>query len=152
MASQKPWLAFLLPVVLLRGRPALKRFIAEHAPLDVPALPWRRSVVEFVRAERAGGRRLVLATAADRLVAEGVATHLGIFDEVVATDLGPNLKGERKVEAIRKSLNERDFDYIGDSTSDLPVFAAARRCYLAAPTARLRRAASEVGRVAGEFA
>lgn len=151
LASHKPWLAFLLPLVLLRGRPALKRFVAGHAPLDPSSLPWRESVVEFARGEKTRGRRVVLATAADRLVAEQVASHLGVFDQVVATDLGANLKGVEKVAAIHNRLNTKEFDYVGDSRSDLPVFATARKSYLVAPSDDLRRAAAEVGRVEAEF-
>jgi phosphoserine phosphatase len=107
--------------------------------------------VAFLREQRSLGRQIVLATAAHRLVAEAVAAHLGLFDATVATDSGANLKGARKAKHIRKSLGVNDFDYIGDSVADLPIFRVARVGYLVAPSPSLRQAAQRVGRIAQEF-
>lgn len=118
----------------------LKRFVAARLVPDPAGLPWREDVVGFLRDERARGRRLCLVTAADRLVAESVATFLGLFDVVIATELGNNLKGLRKVDAICKILSNKEFDYVGDSMADVPVFRAARHSYLVAPGSSLRKA------------
>lgn len=151
LARRKPWLVVALPFVLLRGRPALKAFIAgRHVP-DPRALPWRKEVLDFVRSEHARGRQVVLATAAHRLVAEAVGRHLGLFDAVVATEGDTNAKGSGKAAMICKSLGRNDFDYIGDGTADLAVFQVARRIYLVAPSDSLRRAATRIATVAGEF-
>jgi len=48
-------------------------------------------------------------------------------------------------------LQCKDFDYIGDSQADLPVFKAARIGYLVAPSRSLSTAARSVGRIAREF-
>jgi phosphoserine phosphatase len=151
LARRSPWTLLALPFVLLRGRPALKAFIARRYVPDPTGLVWRTEVLAFLREEKSRGRRLVLATAAHRLIGEAVFTHLGFFDSLVATDAGDNLKGSRKTDHIRKSLNCNEFDYIGDSTADLPVFKAARIGYLVAPSASLSAAAKSVGRIAREF-
>lgn len=150
-ARTRPWLLAALPFVLLAGRPALKRFLARRVVPAPATLPWRPGVVDFVRAERRRGRRVLLVTAADRLLAEQVASHLAVFDLVIATDGGPNLKGRRKVEAIRKSLSDSRFDYIGDSMADLPVFRAARRSYLVGASPSLRLAAASAATVVRAF-
>ena len=151
LARRSPWILLALPFVLLRGRPALKAFVASRFVPDPSSLVWRSEVLAFLREEKARGRRIVLTTAAHRLIGEAVFTHLGIFDALVSTDSGDNVKGALKTAHIRKSLDCNDFDYIGDSAADLPVFEAARSCYLVAPSPALRAAAAQVGRIAREF-
>lgn len=151
LARRSPWVLLVLPFVLLKGRPALKAFVASRYVPDPASFVWRTEVLDFLREEKSRGRRLVLATAAHRLIGEAVFRHLGIFDELVATDSSENLKGGMKTAQIRKSLECNDFDYIGDSAADIPIFGAARVCYLVAPSPSLRAAAGQVGRIGREF-
>ena len=105
----------------------------------------------FLRAERQRDRRLILATAADYRVAALAADHLKIFDAVIATEGGMNRRGTAKLVAIRKLLNDNEFDYIGDSSADLPLFLAARKVYLVAPNRALLRRVSQLRAVDGVF-
>lgn len=128
---------------LLRGRAHLKARLAEGGPIDVRTLPYHEALVERLREEARQGRRLVLATASHRSLAEAVASHLGIFDAVIASDGERNLKGRAKLEAIREIVGKAPFDYAGNGRDDLPVWAEARRALLvgASPAveARARR-------------
>ena len=151
LARRAPWTLLALPFLILRGRAALKDYVARRYVPDPATLSWRPEVLAFVRDERARGRRIILATAAHRSIADAVAAHLGLFDGVVATDAETNVKGKRKATEIRKSLGNNEFDYIGDSAADLPVFEAARVTYLVEPSASVSRSARLVGRVAREF-
>jgi phosphoserine phosphatase len=151
LALRAPWTLLALPFVLLRGRPALKEFVARRHVPDPAGLTWRTEVLAFLREERSRGRRIVLATAAHRMIADAVAKHLGLFDGVVATEAGTNVKGKNKADQICKSLGSNDFDYIGDSRADLSVFRVARMGYLVAPSRSLSEAARQVGRIAREF-
>lgn len=151
LARRAPWTLLAFPVLLFRGRAVLKDYIARHYVPDPATMVWRPEVLAFLRDQRARGRRIILATAAHRLIAEAVVSYLGLFDGVVATDAGTNVKGKHKAAQILKSLGSNEFDYIGDSAADLPVFQAARVSYLVAPTASLRRSARRIGRIAREF-
>ena len=137
LARTRPWLVPTVPFMVLRGRAGFKEFVSRHVSLDPAGLPYRGDVVEFVRRERATGRRVVLATAATRQVADAVAAHLGLFDLIVASQGGHNAKGDGKVESIRGVLGNSEFDYIGDSLPDVPVFKAARKSYLVCPSPAL---------------
>lgn len=148
---RRPWVLLAVPFVLLRGRPAMKAFVAGKYVPDPARLSWRPEILAFLRDERTRGRRIVLATAANRRIAEAVASYLGLFDAIVATDLGANLKGPNKATQIRKSLACNEFDYMGDSSADLPVFRAARLSYLVDATPSVREAALSQARVAREF-
>src|SRR3954462_7893913 len=83
LLRKRPAHVFLLPVWWMKGRAFLKREVAKRVLPDPSLLPYRAQVVSFVREERARGVKTVLATAADRAIAEGVATYLGIFDEIL---------------------------------------------------------------------
>ncbi|HEX6245805.1 MAG TPA: UbiA family prenyltransferase [Polyangiales bacterium] len=133
---QRPWLTLFLPFWLLRGRAGFKEAVREHVSLDVAALPYREPLVDALRAAKGAGRQLVLATAADSQLAERVAAHVGLFDQVFATEQGKNLKAKHK-EARLTAEFPQGFDYIGDSHADLSVFQAARQGFLVGGTSAL---------------
>jgi phosphoserine phosphatase len=151
LVQTRPWIAPVLPFVVFGGRARFKAFVSDHVTLDPVTLPYRASVVEFVNNERGSRERVVLATAAHRTIAQAVATHLGLFDDVIATDGSHNAKGDGKLASIREHLGDSDFDYVGDSIADVPVFRAARRSYLVRPSAALAAAARDGCRVEAVF-
>ncbi|HXZ48209.1 MAG TPA: UbiA family prenyltransferase [Usitatibacter sp.] len=122
-----PWVLLLVPVWLLGGRARLKRELALRAPIEPAELPYRAELLDWIAAERARGRRVVLATAADEGIAQRIAEHLGAFDEVMASDGRRNLKGDAKAFALVERFGERGFDYVGDGVADGGVRSAARR-------------------------
>ena len=85
-------------------------------------------VLDYIRcAERAKGRRIVLATAANETVAGNGSprTSLGLFDEVIASTATHNLKGQAKAEAlVRRDSAPRGFVYAGDASADLAGLAS----------------------------
>ncbi len=146
------------PVALARvawglrgGRAAFKAAVCDAVALEAETLPYRAPLLDFLKEQKAAGRRLILATAADRRIAEAVAAHLGLFDHVLATDGGRNVKGDAKLAAIRELLGDQPFDYVGDADCDLPICEAAERVYLVEPSRRLERAVMESGRLERVF-
>jgi phosphoserine phosphatase len=152
LARQRPWSLPALPVLALTGRAQFKRFVSDRVTLDAATLPYRPDVLEFVRGEHQAARRIVLATAADRPIADAVAAHLGVFESVIASNGTHNAKGVGKLESIRAHLGNAEFDYIGDSMADMPVFRAARRAYLVCPGPALFQAVRTGCRVEAVFA
>ncbi len=128
---------------LCRGRAFLKARLAEQAKIDPATLPYRADVLEFLRDRKAAGQPLVLATASDRKIAQSIADHLGLFDDVIASDGALNCKGGAKLEAIRSRYPD-GFDYMGDSAADLPLWRNVRHAYLVAPSASVRRRADRI--------
>lgn len=150
-AARKPLDLVMAPCWLLKGKPSLKRRLAERADLDVSSLPYRTEVLEVISARKKEGSRIVLATASDILLARRVADHLGLFDDVLASDGSTNCRGLAKLEAIRRLIGGEPFDYLGDSVADLPVVEAATRVWLVEPRRRLRARAEELKKVEGVF-
>lgn len=129
VAFRRPWVLPSIAMALVGGRAAFKNRIAEAAPIDPTTLPFRTELVAWLRSERAAGRRLVLATAADRGVAERVAGELGLFDEVLASEPGRNLSSRAKAEVLARRFGEGGFVYAGDhARKDWPVFGRAGAC------------------------
>jgi 4-hydroxybenzoate polyprenyltransferase len=114
---------------LLGGRAAFKSNISLRAGFSAEYLPFRQPLVDYLRLERGRGRRIVLATAANRSIAESVAMKLGLFDDVLGSDETRNLKGQKKLDAIRETVGER-FVYAGDSRADTPIWKAAKAAVL----------------------
>ncbi|TZG27834.1 UbiA family prenyltransferase [Sphingomonas montanisoli] len=114
----------------MAGKHALKERLAEATPFDPAALPYHEEVIEWLRAERAKGRPIVLATASHRRLAQAVADHLDLFDTVLATGDGVNLKAEAKRDALVALYGEKGFDYVGNDGADLAVWAVADKAYL----------------------
>jgi 4-hydroxybenzoate polyprenyltransferase/phosphoserine phosphatase len=123
MLASKPWLALQLPLWLASGWAVLKRNICRNSVCDPAILPYDERVLAYVKAQKAQGRMIVLATASVRPLALAVAGHLGCFDEVVATDGDANLSGARKAAALVQRFGR--FAYIGNHRKDLPVWALA---------------------------
>jgi 4-hydroxybenzoate polyprenyltransferase/phosphoserine phosphatase len=112
-------------VLLARGVAAFKVGVAAEVVLDIARLPFNEDLLARLRAERARGRRIYLASAAARRYAEAVADELGLFDGVFASDPGSNLKGAEKARALCAAFGRGGFDYAGNSTADLDVWQAA---------------------------
>ncbi len=143
LLQRDPWRLAQLPLWLWRGRPAFKYEMASRTRLPVEQLPVSTGFLEFLHAERAIGRRLILATGADAKSAAEVARRFGIFDEILSTDREINLTAERKRRRLVDRFGEKGFDYAGNSRADLPVWRAAREAIAVnAPATVLRRARS----------
>lgn len=124
-----------LVCVCLRGRATVKTFLARHAPVDPAMLAYDKTVLALIESARESGRPVILATAAHWRTARRVASHLGLFDHVIASSAHANLKGIAKLEAIHVQLGAEPFDYVGDSVADRPIWMAARIAYTVnAPT------------------
>ena len=134
---RSPWVAVQCLGWLLQGRARLKEELARRATIDVARLPYREPVLQFLREERARGRRIVLTTASWNTLAEAVAKHLGLFDAVMATSAAANLKGEVKAARIVADCGEGCFDYMGDSAADLAVWRRSRHAYVVGDSGRL---------------
>jgi HAD superfamily hydrolase (TIGR01490 family) len=184
---EAPWRLLLLPLLALAGLAALAGLIGRarlkelsHRLLMGRAVPRDRlaaaaeayadrvladnvfpGAVARIAADRAEGRRLVLATASNEFYVVAIARRLG-FDDVVATAsrwdedvlrhrlAGENCYGQAKlllVEAFlkRAGLEGAPIRFYSDHVSDAPLFERATEQVATTPSKRLRRLAAERG-------
>ncbi|WP_241516912.1 UbiA family prenyltransferase [Roseateles puraquae] len=151
LARQSPLSLLSLPLWLARGKAWMKQRIVDHVAPDYASLPYAPELLAWLREQRAGGRQLVLCTASDQRLADGVAGHLGLFDEVIGSDGQTNLSGEAKASRLVARFGERGFDYAGNSSDDLPVWRRAREAVVVAAGSSVAKAARAQGQVAREF-
>jgi 4-hydroxybenzoate polyprenyltransferase/phosphoserine phosphatase len=139
VARHHPASLLSLPRWLLQGKAALKRHLANTVQLDVAHLPYNRKLLQYIEQERATGRPIYLATAADADTANRIAAHLGLFTGVLASDGTLNLAGKNKLAAFQSRFGD-NFSYIGNALPDLPVLQHCQEPMVANPTPALRAA------------
>ncbi|HLD65715.1 MAG TPA: UbiA family prenyltransferase [Pseudomonas sp.] len=132
---------------LAKGKASLKEGLALATHLDVSVLPYDPEVIAFIEAERESGRRVVLATASHHSLAERIALHLNLFDQVLATEGKCNLSAHRKRDLLVEHYGEQGFDYAGNSQDDMPIWASARQAYVVNPESGVERRARAQGNV-----
>ena len=124
------WLMFLLPIWLLRGRAYLKFEAARHGGLDARSLPYDAELVNWLAEQRSRGRTVALVTGATEVVAKQVAEQLGVFSAVIASTETLNLSGHSKLKVLQEHFPDKKFEYIGDSSADLPIWSYLGRAHV----------------------
>lgn len=145
LLARNPLYLFLLPLWLLRGKASLKQAIAARVDLDPALLPYDERVLTLLRETPLRPR--VLCTATNARYADAIAAHLGLFEEVLASDATRNLSGHRKAQALVERFGEDGFDYAGNEAADLDVWAKARRAWVVNASPALAARAAQVAQV-----
>jgi 4-hydroxybenzoate polyprenyltransferase len=146
----QPMLFFVSLTWLFRGKAYFKRRIANIAAPAAETLPYNQPLIDWLRAQKKAGAFLVLATASEVRLANDVAAHLGLFDEVLGTD-GANLASSNKRMALIDRYGDKGFEYIGNSRADLKVWPAARLVHVVNPEFNVLGAARRIGRMGELF-
>jgi len=122
-----PFYALCIPYWLSRGKAVLKLKLANCTGFDPSSLPYNHDLLDWLKLQRAQGRKLILCTASDRSIATTISEHLDIFEEVIASDGIANLAGKHKAEVLVQRFGHAGFDYAGNSRDDFAVWQCARR-------------------------
>ena len=130
LVKEKPTASIRAITWLKAGKARFKSKVTEHVSVDVTLLPYNDAVLGEIKTARKEGRPVILATASDKRVAEDVAKHLGLFDQVIATTEEGNLSGKAKREKLVYQFGVRGFDYVANGAVDLPIWQEARQAYL----------------------
>jgi 4-hydroxybenzoate polyprenyltransferase/phosphoserine phosphatase len=149
--KSRPSLLLIFPFWLLRGKAYLKRKIAERVKVNAAALPYRSDVLSFLVREKKAGRKIVLTTASDMRLVQPIAQHIGVFDDVIASDGELNLKGTVKQKILEDRYGSKQFDYLGDSAADLAVWESANAALLVEPSKGTLKRAMRVATVERVF-
>ena len=134
-----------------RGRARLKQELAKRVRIDPATLPYHGLFLNWLRAEKISGRKILLATASDIKMAQPVAVYVGLFDEVLASDGQTNLRSENKLRALTEKFGVRGFDYAGNSSADLAVWRGARQAVVVNASRRVQREAANCTEVGATF-
>ncbi len=124
---------------LCAGRSALKRELAARADIDSSTLPYDLKVIEYIESWRRAGGRTALVTASDQKIADCIAKHLNIFDEVHGSNGKQNLKGANKAVFLEEHFGSGRYAYMGDATADLPIWERSGQAVTVNVSPSLRR-------------
>lgn len=147
LLTRQPLAAMRSLTQVRTGVAYFKRTVASLAPIEPSLLPYRNDLLDYLRDLAKNDVHLVLATANDSAWARAVAAHLNLFHEVIASDGVTNLKGRRKAVHLVTRFGARQFDYFGDSGSDLSVWAVANERVAVGVSRRLGRHLIDAGQV-----
>lgn len=147
----KPFDTLRIPYWLLQGKAVLKRHLANNTHFDPSSLPYNHELLDWLKQQRAEGRKLILCTASDLAIATSIATYLGIFDDVMASDGDTNLAGKQKAEALAQRFGHAGFDYAGNSHADLKVWQCSRNAVTVNATANLAGQAAACCKIERDF-
>jgi 4-hydroxybenzoate polyprenyltransferase len=131
----------------LKGKPNLKKHLAQRTQIDVETLPYDQRVIELIKIERAKGRKIILATASHIIYAKQIADHLKLFDEVFATESDVNLSAQNKCNKLVKEFGAGGFDYVGNSRDDLAVWNKSKAAILVNANRSVTKKAQALGNV-----
>lgn len=148
LVKQHFWLALCVPFwFIVHGKAATKLRIASLVEIDASLLPYSADVLAYIQRSRAAGRHVVLATASAQKFADAIAVHLGCFDQVLATNEESirNLSAGNKAAELNRLFGAGNYEYMGNSHDDLPVWKAAGRVAVANASGAVQRGAQQLG-------
>lgn len=138
LIRNNPLKAAMAPFWLRQGKAAFKARVSSLVSLDVEHLPWNRQLLDYLAEQHAMGRRIYLVTGADTGVAQRIASYVGLFDGVLASDGETNRTGNHKLSALKQRFADEGFDYIGNAGVDAPALVRSGEAMAANPTRKLR--------------
>lgn len=118
------------PAWFLAGKATFKEKVSEKVNFDPSLLPYNEKLIKWLSNQKKIGRRLILCTASDSSLAKSVASYLGLFDEVIASDGEINLAGKNKANVLLDRYGPQGFDYVGNSKADLHVWKFANKAII----------------------
>lgn len=151
LLRQNPLKALAVPFWWLQGRAHLKQQLARRVQVDATCLPYNEEFLAWLQEQKRDGRVLILATASDIAMANPVAQHVGLFDGVMASDGKTNLRHAAKLRALTEKFGPRGFDYAGNSSVDLGVWAGTREAVVVNGPANLAHRAAQQTKVGKVF-
>lgn len=151
LVKKNPAYLFLIPLWLCQGKAFLKYKISLIVELNPALLPYQQDFLKFLRQEHSHGRKLVLATAANEKIANGVAEYLGIFSEIHASNDKINLSGSTKAQHLRQNAGDDGYAYAGNAMVDLPIWQGAKEAIVANAAPKVLRKARESSAIVKTF-
>jgi len=118
---------FYLFIFLFRGKPYLKDKISKNFSVPFKNLTFNKAAFEFIREQKNCHKVVYLISGSHQLLVDQIANYLNIFIESFGTKNDFNMVGSNKVKFIKENLNIHDFDYLGNSHKDLPIWEYTKK-------------------------
>lgn len=126
LLKQNPLNSFLLFLWLPLGRAYFKKKVFSAAQPRVENLPTNDQFLAYLQEQYSLGREIYLVTASHISMAKKFIHHFPFIKEVIASDEKLNLKGKNKKRVLNERFGEKQYDYAGNSRSDLYIWESAQ--------------------------
>ena len=118
---------FYLFVFLFKGKPYLKDKISKNYTIPFENLTFNKAAFDFIREVKKRHRVVYLISGSHQVLVDQMAKYLNTFFESFGTKDNLNMVGNNKVQFIKENLKIHDFDYLGNSHKDLPIWQYTKR-------------------------
>jgi len=118
---------FYLLVFLFKGKPYLKDKISKDFDIPFENLTFNKAAFNFIREVKNRHRVVYLISGSHQTLVDQMGNYLNIFFESFGTRDNFNMVGINKVKFIKENLKIHDFDYLGNSHKDLPIWKYTKR-------------------------
>ena len=113
---------FYLLLYFFKGKAYLKYNISKDFSIPFENLTFNKAAFDFIRGVKNRHRTVYLISGSHQILVDQMARYLNIFFESFGTKDDFNMVGSNKVKFIKENLNIHDFDYLGNSLKDLPIW------------------------------
>ena len=120
-------LIFYLIVFLFKGKSYLKEKISKNYIVPIEKLNFNNAALDYIRDVKNRHRVVYLISGSHQLLVDQIARHLKIFFESFGTNIDLNMVGKNKVDFINNELKILEFDYLGNSKQDLPIWEYTKK-------------------------
>ena len=118
---------FYLFVFLFRGKSYLKNKISKNFDIPFKNLTFNKAAIDFINEQKNRHRVVYLISGSHQILVDQMSRHLNIFFESFGTKENFNMVGYNKVIFIKENLNIHDFDYLGNSYKDIPIWKYTKK-------------------------
>lgn len=120
-------LIFHLIVFLFKGKSYLKEKISKNYIVPIEKLNFNKASLDYVRNVKNHHRVVYLISGSHQSLVNQIDRHLKIFFESFGTRTNYNMVGKNKIKFINKELKIFEFDYLGNSSQDLPIWKYTKK-------------------------
>jgi 4-hydroxybenzoate polyprenyltransferase len=98
LVKKNPLSVFPILYWLLKGR--IKEEVAQRTELEITLLPYNEKLLEYLKSEAKNERRLILISNTAEKFTQKIATHLGIFQEIITANPDSDLTSYERLNPL----------------------------------------------------
>jgi phosphoserine phosphatase len=136
---------FYLFIFLFKGKPYLKKKISKNFTVPFANLTFNKAALDFVKEEKNKHTVVYLISGSHQLLVDQMDKFLNLFYESFGTRGSFNMVGSNKVKFIIENLKIYDFDYLGNSHKDLPIWKYTKRALHTNASIELKKTINSLG-------
>ena len=138
--KKKPFkLIFYLVVFLFKGKSYLKEKISKDYVVPVEKLNFNIASLKYIKEVRNRHRVVYLISGSHQLLVDQINNHLKVFFEAFGTKYNFNMVGQNKIKFINEKLKISEFDYLGNSSQDLPIWKYTKKILYTNANVKLKK-------------